>query len=309
MDAIASPPLGHNNPPDLIEQQREHLRESHTALIARQAELLGMEARLPERCEDDEWEAKLAEAVKACTRFTRNSETTRLDSNEPLRALIAATDGFFKALSDPIDRLKKKMGGLLTDYQREKADRERRRREEEARIAKAKADEEARLAREEAARVAEAKRREEAARLEAERIEREAREAADAEARRVADKAAAEARRAAEQAAAERREQERLAAEQRDRKAAAAEQAQQAKTSASAKAADMSRTRTDLGAVASLRTTFHFQVVDPDVVPRIYLSVHKPAITAAIRAATVNGECDLKIPGVRIYPVTDSVVR
>lgn len=345
MDTL-TPPLGHNNPPDPIEILRAHLRETYTPLMKRCDELLAMEARLPETMDAD-WEAKIIEAIKSCTKFTRNSEVTRLEANEPHRALIAATDGFFKGMSDKVDALKKKMNEhYLTPYQKKRAEEEKQRREAAAAEAKRIADEEARLAREEAARLAEAKRKEREAAEAAARAEREAKEAAEraererqaaiqAEAdarnkrereaaekkRREAEAAAAEERRKADEAAAAARaEQERAAEARRQQEAdakAAREASEKAKAdraaadkAAEAKAADMSRTRTDLGATASLRTTWKHRVVDADKVPRIYLSVNEPAIVAAIRAATTkDGKCDLKIPGVDIYPVTSSVTR
>src|SRR4051812_45544582 len=93
--------LGGNNPPDPIEELRARLQETHAPLIARCDELLGMGERLPEEM-DDEWEAKITEAIKACTKFSRNADVTRLDANEPHRALIAATDGFFKGMMDKV---------------------------------------------------------------------------------------------------------------------------------------------------------------------------------------------------------------
>jgi len=359
--------IGANNPPDPIELRRVELRETHAALIARANELLGLADRLPATM-DDEWEAKISEVIKSCTKFSRNSEVTRLDANEPYRALIAATDAFFKGMSDKVDTLKAKMSkDYLTPYQTEKADRERRRLEEQARAAKAAAEEAARLAREETARVAEARRLEEVARLDAERIKRERiaaeekrkvdakRELDRIEAERVAAerreeeartkrereraaKAAAAVEREAEEtkarlkreelaardrareatrgakadietAAADRREATRGASVARDRAATATQAQNQTTRAAKASTADLSRTRTDLGAVASLRTTWTHDVIDAAAVPRLYLSVNDSAIAAAIKAATVDGKCTLEILGVHIYPVADSVVR
>ncbi len=371
MDTITTPnpreAIGGNNPPEPIELLRAQLKETHTDLIARCNVLLGLAERLPETM-DDEWEAKISEAIKSCTKFTRASEVTRLDANEPYRALIAATDAFFKGMSDKVDTLKGKLAkDYLTPYQTEKAARERRRLEEQARAARAAAEEAARIAREEAERVAEAKRREEAARLEAERLKRERIEAeekrkaeakaeldrieaervaaerreAEAKTKRAREKAARdaaaaelEAKEAAarlkreeqaakdkaredareakadiETAAADRREAARVSAVARDRAAGATQTQNLTTRAAKASTADLSRTRTDLGAVASLRTTWTHDVTDPAAVPRLYLSVNDAAIAAAIKAATVDGKCELKIPGVHIYPVADSVVR
>lgn len=362
--------IGGNNPPSPIEMRRAELQANHKPVTDRFAELMGMLDRLPEHM-NDEWEDKITEAIKSCTKFSRNCEVTRLDANEPYRALIAATDAFFKAMSDKVDALKDKMNvEYLTPYKQAKADAEKRRREEEARKAKAKADEEERARRAEAARLAEIKRKEDEARREAERVERERRaeeqrikdeakreieraEAAKREARRLeqeakdkkdreaaeaakaekakADQAIADAKakrdreaaeakakatREAEDAAAEiertkadRKEQERVAAEARDRAAVSTQRANATNKAAQAKASEMSRKRTDLGALGSLRTVYEHEVTDPAAVPRLYLSVNDGAIAAAVKAATVDGKCSLRIPGVRIYPKTDSVVR
>lgn len=294
---------GSNNPPDAGAILAEQLEATHADLIARQQELLGMEDRLPAECTDDDWEAKLTNAIKACGTFSRNAEATRLSANEPYRALIRTVDGFFKTKSDKVDALKKKMNGMLTDYQRKKADAERRRLEaiaaEERRAAveaKRKADEEARIARE--AKAAEEKRAEEA-RQAAAKLAGEARRKAEAE----------EAERA-EQARAVIREQEEEARISRDAAAKARQEATTAKVDAGAKAADLSRSRTSVGAVASLRVTWHGEVVDESLVPREFLTVKQAAIDIAVKAATTaDNKNTLRIPGVRIYSKSDSIVR
>ena len=353
------PGLGHNNPPSPIELLRTRLNAEQAALIRRCDELLGMEARLPDVMDDD-WEAKLTEAVKACGKFTKHSEAERLKENEQYRELIAASDGFFKGLSGKVDGLKAKINDKhLTPYKLKKKDEEQARRDAAAAEARRVAEEQARQAREEAVLAAEARRKEAEARAEAERIEREAaekariaREAAEAEQRRAeearreaerqaaeansreeraaaqaarlradreaaeakekADRDAAEARAAIERAAAERAEQERQAREAREAADRAKAEKAKADKSAEAKAADMSRTRTDLGAVSSLKTEWKYRLIpgQEDKIPRAYLEVCNPAIVAAIRAATSkDGKCELRIPGVEIYPVHTTVTR
>jgi len=338
--------IGGNNPPDPIEILLAHLRETYVDYLNRAAELLAVGDRLPAEMDDD-WEAKLSEQIKACTKFVRNSEVTRLAANEPHRALIAATDGFFKKQSDLVEALKTRMNAeYLSPYQRRKKDEEQRRRDAAAAEAKRIADEAAEAERVEARRLAAIKKAEDDARAERERIEREEREAAEreerdrqrrareaAEAKSAGERAAAAAaqREADEKAAAERKkrddeaakikaEQDRLEAQRkeqedaerraRDEAAEAAQADNKARESAAAKAADMSRTRSTLGAVASLRTTWHFEVVNEDAVPREYLLVNASKIGGAVRGATKkDGTNDLVIPGVRIYSKTDSVVR
>jgi regulator of protease activity HflC (stomatin/prohibitin superfamily) len=134
----------------------------------------------------------------------------------------------------------------------------------------------------------ERRRREEIARQERERAEEEERIA------REATRLAAEAKDA---------ESRRLAAEARDRAAAAQEAAQAAREEAAVKAAEISRTRTDLGSVASLVTSWDFEVVDSRKVPRLFLTVDHAAIKAFIKASTdkKTGKCSATIEGVRIF--------
>lgn len=349
MDGFANspPPSGHNNPPDPIEILREHLAETYADLAARGVALLDMESRLPADM-DDEWEAKVSEAIKACTKFVGNSEVSRLAANEPHRALIAATDAYFKKTSDKVAALKAKLTrDYLTPWQQQKAAAEKARREAEAAEARRVQEEEARRQREEQARLAEIQRQEAAARAEVERQEREAREAAERAERQKQEAArqAAEATNRATRAAAARAQQEaaehQRQADEEERKArearaaearAVAERQRQeaeekaareaeeearaatakAEKAAAAKAADMHTSRTDLGARSGLRTVWKWRQVkgQEDQIPRTYLEVSAPAITAAVRAATTkDGRCDLAIPGIEIYPETSSVVR
>ncbi len=283
MDTVSTL-VGHNNPPDPIEQLLTSLRETHEASMDRSAEIASWLEKAPASCDDDDTAAKFSDAIKSCMAFAKNTDAARVSAKEPHLAAGRAVDGFFKKLIDPVDRVKATLAQRLTAYQRKKADEERRERERLAEIERQRKIEEERAARE-AARLA----------REAEEAARAAEAAASAEAtaaRETADAAAAAAR------------------EARDRAAVAKQDANVAKSNAGAKAADLTRARTDLGSVASLRTTWAFEVEDAEQVPRLYLSVNEGAIRAAIRSATTKaGKCPLKIPGVRIYEKQESVVR
>ena len=304
-DSLLNPAAipGSNNPPDPIAILKDQLEQTHTELIDLQAKLLAMEGRLPEACEDADMAAKLSDGIKALTAFVKNSEATRIAAKEPFLASGRAVDGFFKSKTDPIEKLKAKMGAMLTVFQRAEADRERRRLEaiaaEERRIAaeaEKKAREEARIARE--AREAEERRAEEARKA-----------AAALEGKKRAAAEAAERERAAE-AAAKIKAQEEEAAKARDVAREAKQEANVAKVDAGAKAADLSRQRSTAGSVASLKVTWHHEVTKPEDVPREYLSVSDTAIRVAIKAATTpDNRCTLKIPGVKIFPKEESVVR
>lgn len=294
--------IGHNAAPTDAEILRQQLEEAHRDLLARKDELLGMADRLPPTCEDADWSAKLSDAIKACGAYIKNSEAMRLSANEPYRALIRVVDGFFKAESDKVDNLKTKMTGMLTVYQRAEKDKEQRR-------LKAIADEEARVAREAEARAREEARKAREAKAEEERIA--------AEARAAADKLAGAARRKAEEAERERQAEaaakqkalDEAAAKARDEARVQKQEANVAKVDASQKAADLSRSRSTAGSVASLKVTWHHTVVNEAEVPREYLSVSDAAIKVAIKAATTkDNKCPLRIPGVKIFPKEDSVV-
>lgn len=190
---------------------------------------------------------------------------------------------------------------------------ERRAREELEAREKAEADRQAAIRREEE--VANNKRKAAAAAKERERIEaaekvRKAAALEEAKAAREKERAdKAEAERLAEETKRERREQERAAAEARDAAVAAEREKNKADRAERANAAELSRSRSDLGAVSSLRTVYDFEVEQPSLVPRQYLTVDRSAIGQAIKAATHDGKCDLTIEGVRIFPMRDAVTR
>jgi hypothetical protein len=137
--------------------------------------------------------------------------------------------------------------------------------------------------------------------------ERRAREAAEAKARAEAEAA----RRAAEEAAARMRSETdldaALAAEEAARRAA--EEAAKAERAADASAADLSRTRGDYGAVASLRTTWAFEIDDADKIPLDLIRPYIPraALEQAIRGFIKAG--GRQLAGARIFPDTNAVIR
>lgn len=296
--------VGGNNPPDPIEILRTQLTVTHKPLLDRQAQLLGMKDRLPATCEDEDTAAKLADAIKACTAFTKNADAARVSAKEPFLASGRAVDGFFKAQSDPVDKLKATMGATLTTYQRKVADEERRRLEAIAAEERRVAAEAERVAREAAKAAREAKEAEE-------RRAAEARAAAEALAGKARAAALEAEKERAEKAAAEAKAADEAAAALRDAARVAKQDSNIAKEDASAKAADLSRSRSAVGSVASLRSTWEFSVEDPTQVPREYLSVNEGAIRTAVKANTSKDgrKCTLKISGVKIFEKQESVVR
>lgn len=127
---------------------------------------------------------------------------------------------------------------------------------------------------------------------------------ADAERRRL-EAEAEKARKQAERDAANVKGEKTL-----ERAVQSEEAAQAASAAAQVKPADLARARTTSGVLSTIRKTWEFEVVSADAVPREYLTVDMAAIRNAVRAATdKHGDCNLDIPGVKIFPREASVVR
>lgn len=130
------------------------------------------------------------------------------------------------------------------------------------------------------------------------------------EARRQAEEAEHQ-RRAAEDAAAKMREEEDLAGaiEAEDAARQAEADFATAQKAAAVKSAELSRTRGDYGAVASLRTFWDFTDMDRDAIDLDALRPHLPidAIEKAVRSFIRAG--GRKLNGCRIYENTATSVR
>lgn len=140
-DALAEL-LNHNNPPpDLLvgEALHERLRDENQDLIKRRDELLAAAARVP-AIEDEEIAKKVTDFVKQLGALVKASESKRVDAKEPYLDGGRSVDGFFKAITDPVDRAKKDVEKKLTHYAREKAEQERRERLEQERLAREAAE-------------------------------------------------------------------------------------------------------------------------------------------------------------------------
>lgn len=148
LDAFGLPPVGHNAPPE-VDPLRERLIEQSEALLKRRDELLASAERAPSSVNDDEVAGKVADLIKLLTACHKNAEAARVSAKEPFLTSSRAVDGFFTTITEPLASAKKRIEQRLTVYQREKAEAERRRREEEARRQQAEAE---RLRKEAAAR-------------------------------------------------------------------------------------------------------------------------------------------------------------
>lgn len=261
-DDIRNPRLdiGGNNPPSPIEALRAELAENSGKLIARRDELLSGVERAPAEIADEEICGKVADLVKMIMACHKASEAARVAAKEPYLEAGRAVDGFYRAITDPLEKARKTLDQRLTAYQRRKAEEERRRREEEA-----------------------------------------ARQRAEAEA----------ARRAAEEAEAKARDERDLAdaitAEEIARQAVA--DAAMAQRAAEAKPAELSRSRGDYGAVASLRTRWVGEIADRDALDLDALRPHLPidGLERAVNAFVRAGGRELR--GAKIYEVSTTAVR
>ena len=242
------------------EAMREFIAEDIHSLLARRDELLGSASRAPATVTDDEMAGKIADLVKLIAACIKNAEADRVSRKEPFLEGGRVVDAVLRGVTEPLTKAKADIERRLTLYQREKADAERRRREE--------------IARQE--------------REEAERQSRAFEEAA-AKAQTQADlDQAIEAEALAKQQAAD---------------------AIEARKAAEAKPADLSRSRSDMGAVASLHRFWDMDALDRETIDLETLRPFIPldAIEKAVRAFVKSGGRELR--GVKIFENTETRVR
>jgi len=284
-------------PVDELELVRTRVTKAHTAYLEEKAaaERLAREEEARRHREEAERQAAIA----------REQEQKRLEAEQKrLEAERAAREAeeFKLRQQREAEEAKERARKAKEEEQRLDAERKERERREAEEAAERKRRREA----EEAAAAEERERRrvEEEARLADARARREAEEKAAAEAKAKA--AEARARQAeAERAAAAAKREERTAGRQEKEADGKAERlgarADRAENTANSSAADLSRTRSDMGSVGSLASHWRFEVLDIDAVPletlRPYL--HPDEIRTAIQKFMAAGGRDL--PGVHFF--------
>jgi hypothetical protein len=140
-DALAEL-LHHNNPPaDLLvgDALRDKLAEESGDLIRRRDDLLAAAGRIP-AIDSDDIAGRVSDFIKQLTALSKMAESKRTDAKEPYLEGGRNIDGFFKAITDPVGKIKIMIERRLTDYLREKEARERREREERERLARETAE-------------------------------------------------------------------------------------------------------------------------------------------------------------------------
>lgn len=140
-DALAE--LLHHNqpPPDLLigEALRERLHDEHGGLIRRKDDLLAAASRIP-AITDDDLAGRASDYIAQIKACAKAADAARVGEKEPYLEGGRAVDGFFKAITSPLEDVEKKVKQSLTVYHREKEAEERRRRMEAERIAREEAD-------------------------------------------------------------------------------------------------------------------------------------------------------------------------
>lgn len=130
-----APGIGHNRGALSWDEAIKRDAEDAAAPHKRRAdELLAAEARVPAAL-DAETVGRAADFVKQIGAATKATEEARTASKQPHLDAGKTIDATFKAVSDPLLALKKRIEGKIGDHQRRVEAEERRRREEEARRA------------------------------------------------------------------------------------------------------------------------------------------------------------------------------
>ena len=214
--------IGGNMPPDPHDAMRDKFDDDYREIRFRKDDLLAACDRVPATIDDADTARRVTDTIRMLNECRKHAEAARVSEKEPHLAAERAVDGWFKRITEPIDKVKTGLTAKLTTWQTAEADRERRELlAEEARLR----DEEAarKKAADEAAAAAEAA---EQRKRDAEQAERDAVAAAEAAEQRKldADKRAAEAEQA-ERDAAEKRKldadaEEKEAADKAEREAA-----------------------------------------------------------------------------------------
>ena len=124
--------LGHNSG-SLADSLRDDLTIKHEPIRARADELLAAAERVPTTIDSEELAGKVGDFIKQVTACHKAAEAARVGEKEPHLAASRVVDGFFKAVTDPLEKVKKDIERRLTTFLREKEEAARRDRERIAR--------------------------------------------------------------------------------------------------------------------------------------------------------------------------------
>lgn len=143
-DVATKPSIGHNigtvPSPEVI---AEFLAESYQGDVQRANDLAQAFLRVPDKIEDEETNKRAADFAKKIAAHMKVLEGGHGTEKRPYLDGGRAVDGFFKGMIDTLKQCKTTVESRQTQFARTKADAERRRREEEARLAREQAEREA----------------------------------------------------------------------------------------------------------------------------------------------------------------------
>ncbi|MGV1352842.1 hypothetical protein [Klebsiella pneumoniae] len=246
-EALAA--IGHNNPPADV-TLKEHLEQTYALEIAKVGPIADLANRLPKEISTDDHLTQTGDVVIAARDLWKRLDGLRDIEKRPYLNACNTIQAHF---GDHLVRLKKIKDGLTlraSEYNRKKADAERKAREE---------------------------------------AERKAREDAEA------------ARKAAEQAVAAGRVEDAIA--DMEDAAAARLRADQAAAAPKPSAADLTRVRSDSGALATSKTEWTFEITDRSALDLNALRdfIDPDAIDKALRAYTKIKKGTAALAGVRFF--------
>lgn len=119
---------------------KENLSERHPDVVKRSADLAEMLERASKAVDNEDDANKISEAIRQCTAFIKIATETRVKEKEPYLAGGRAVDGFFNNLIDAVDKTKKALLRVRTDYDVAVERAARQRRDEEAKRARDEVD-------------------------------------------------------------------------------------------------------------------------------------------------------------------------
>ncbi len=129
-----NPGIGHNRP-DTIAVLTGELPEANIDLMHRAAELVESCTRMPSKIDDDATSSAMVDQRTLLSSALKEIEARRKRAKQPYLDGGKAVQGFFTSIAEPLVEFVKQIDVLQTLYLRFKADMERKRREEDARVA------------------------------------------------------------------------------------------------------------------------------------------------------------------------------
>lgn len=130
--------IGHNGGPTLTIEER--LRVEHAEILHRVDQVRELSALIPRNIEDEATAEKTVEIVRSAKRAYNALDDARIAEKKPYLDGSRAVDGFFKQPLTTLDEIAKFLERGLSEFQREKARKEREARLEAERIAKEEAE-------------------------------------------------------------------------------------------------------------------------------------------------------------------------